>query len=234
MKLKKTLAAIAAGALCVTMGAAVLAGCGGKGTDYTFQAEDAELCADLRVQKGNEWSANNDGAEVTVVSYFANPGQTITWKVTAASDCKVTLKLRASSCAFGALDASNEAVDLGMLMGILQGGGTLDEGTKGYISELKAADCGSVLKVNDAEVTMNGTLPSTTIEIEDGNYWALMGVYSVIHCGEYTATANLKKGENTIVLEVVTGGFNVDSLTVNSSAKITFDKTDNSDRLPQQ
>ncbi len=227
MKLKKTLAAIAAGALCVTMGAAVLAGCGGKGTDYTFQAEDAELYTGLQVQKGNEWSANNDGAEVTVVSYFANPGQTITWKVNAASDCKVTLKLRASSCLFGAKNADGEIVDIGSL------GGNY-EGAKGYISELKAADCGSVLKVNDAEVTMKGTLPSTTIELEEGNPWAIMGVYSVIHCGEYTATTNLKQGENTIVLEVVTGGFNVDSLTVNSSAEITFNKTDNSDRLPQQ
>lgn len=233
MKFKKTFAAIAAGALSVAMGAAVFAGCA-KGTDYTFEAEDAVLADGLQVQAGKQWTKDDDGEELTVVSYFATAGQTITWTINAASDCNVKLKLRASSCAFGALNASNEVVDLGEIMGSLMQGGAIEEGTKGYISELKAADCGSVLKVNDAEVTMSGTLPSTTIEPADGNPWALMGVYSVINCGEFTADAKLKKGENKIVLEVVTSGFNVDSLTVNSSAELTFTETDNSDRVQQQ
>lgn len=233
MKKSKILSLIAAGALTLAMGAFALTGCA-KGVDYTFEAEEAELCEGLKVQNGKQWTANDDGADVTVVSYFANAGQTITWTINAASDCNVKLKLRASSCAFGALNASNEVVDLGEIMGSIMQGGAIEEGTKGYVSELKAADCGSVLKVNDAEVTMSGTLPSTTIELADGNPWALMGVYSVINCGEFTADAKLKKGENKIVLEVVTSGFNVDSLTVNSSAELTFTETDNSDRVQQQ
>lgn len=233
MKKSKIVSLIAAGALTLAMGAFALTGCA-KGVDYTFQAEEAELCEGLKVQNGKQWTANDDGADVTVVSYFATAGQTITWTINAASDCNVKLRLSASSCAFGALNASNEVVDLGEIMGAIYGGGGLEEGTKGHVAELKAADCGAVLKVNDAAVTMSGTLPSTTIDVDANNPWAIMGVYSVINCGEYTAEAKLKKGENKIVLEVVSGGFNVDSLTVNSSAELTFNATDNSDRVPQQ
>ena len=43
MKFKKTMAAIAAGALSVTLGAFALAGCGISGEEYTFEAEAAEL-----------------------------------------------------------------------------------------------------------------------------------------------------------------------------------------------
>ncbi|MDE5728786.1 MAG: hypothetical protein K2I20_01260 [Clostridia bacterium] len=241
--IKKLLAIAATSALALTFGAVALTGCGGGGKDYSFEAEEALLTdvegqdasSTMKVQENVEWSANGDGADITVVGYFATPGQTITWNVNAAEACDVTLKLRASSCKFAAIDGEGTVIDINAFMGTLWGGPAPDgfdtSTAKGYLEELKAADAGVVLKVNGEEKTMSGTLPAVTIELEEGNPWSIMGVYSTIYCGEYTVKVHLNKGANAIVLETVTGGINVDKLTVNSGVEITHTAIDNSDRL---
>lgn len=248
MKLiKKILSVAAVSALTLTVGAFALTGCS-NGTDYVFEAEDALLTdvesqtteTTMKIQTSNDWVEDGEGEEVVLVGYFATAGQTITWNVNAAADCTVTLKIGASSCSFGAIDGEGNIVAIGDLMGVLFGGPApegFDMSTaKGYLAELKAADAGVALKVNDSEVTMSGTLPSATLDLGDlsVNPWAIMGVYGAVHCGEYTAKVDLKAGANKIVLESVTGGLNVDKLTVNSSVEITHTAVDNSDRVVEQ
>lgn len=243
---KKILAIAATSALALTFGAVALTGCGGGGKDYSFEAENALLAdADgqaqntMQLQTGVEYTPTGDGADITVVGYFATPGQTITWNVNAASECDVTLKLRASSCQFNAIDGDGNIADLGEVMGAMMWGAPAPEGfdmttMKGYLGELKAENAGVVLKVNGEEKTLSGTLPSTVIELEEGNPYAIFGVYSTIYCGEYTVKVHLNAGANAIVLQTVTGGINVDKLTINSGVEITHTSVDNSDRVPQQ
>lgn len=234
---KKILMFAAASALTLTMGAVALTGCGG-GKDYTFEAEDATLAdADgqtqntLKVQERVEYTANGDGPDISVVGYFATPGQTITWTVNAASECDATIKVRGSSVAYAAIDGNGVVND--NLWGAPPEG--FDTNTmKGYLKETKAEDTGVVLKVNNEEKTLSGALPATTVELEEGNPYAIFAIYNVISCGELTVKVHLKAGENSIVLENVSGGFNVDKITVNAPVEITHTPVDNSSRLDQQ
>lgn len=207
-KIGKLAAMVASATLALTMGAMALTGCGAA-KDFVFEAEDAVLtdpatvaeANTMTVQTGPEWTGTEEeGAEVTVVGYFSTAGQTITWNINASKDCDATLLIRGSSCAFDM--TSMDFTNWTMT-----------------INELAAADSGVTLKVNDAEVAFTGTLPGT-----EG------GSFTTLHFGDYTANIHLKKGDNKIVLESVTGGFNVDKITVNSKAELTFNKTDNSDR----
>lgn len=207
-KFGKIAAMVASAALALTMGALTLTGCGAA-KDFVLEAEDAQLtdpssveeAKTMTVQSGAEWTGTEEeGAEVTVVGYFSTPGQTITWNITSSKECDATLLIRGSSCAFDFA--------------------TMDWTTwLMTINELPAEDSGVALKVNDTEVTFTGTLPET----ENGSF-------TTLHFGDYTANIHLKQGENKIVLESVTGGFNVDKITINSKSDITFNKTDNSDR----
>lgn len=236
---KKIIAGALAAALTLSMGSMFVA-CGDGGTDYTFEAEDAVLfdpstvpvTSTMTIQPGTEWTGTDEeGAEVTSIGYFSTTGQTITWTITAASECDVTIKVRGSSCAFGFMDEAGVFCSMAALW---TPGGQPDgfdmATAKCCIDELPAADSGVVLKVNDAEAEMSGTLPRTKLDLGmDG----MMMMFGTLHFGDFTAKAHLKAGENKIVLECVTGGFNVDSITVKSSAELTFTKTDNSDRPAQ-
>lgn len=237
---KKILGIAATSALALTLGAFALTGCGG-GKNYTFEAEEAVLfdpaTAGKNTMKIQDGVSVDSQEDVTLVGYFATPGQTITWNVTAAADCTVTLKLGASSTSFDLVDGEGEFLGAENIWGWMFGQQIegFDQTTaKGYLAALDAADCGAVLKVNDSEVGMSGTLPSATVELEGiaENRWAAGAVYSIVNCGELTAKINLKKGENKIVLEVVTGGLNVDKITIKSKTELTFAPTDNSDRIP--
>lgn len=241
---KKILMFAAASALTLTMGAVALTGCGGGGKDYSFEAENATL-ADatgqtkntLAIQRGVEYKPEGDGPEITIVGYFATPGQTITWTVNAAEECDATIKVRGSSVSFGAIDGNGMILGPNELMGIMWGQGPegFDTDTmKGYLQEVAAADTGVVLKVNNEEKTLSGKLPATTVELEEGKPGAIFAVYNTISCGELTVKVHLNKGENNIVLENVSGGFNVDKITVNAPVKITHTPVDNSSRVPQQ
>lgn len=208
MMIKKLFTVAAASALALTFGAVALTGCG-TAKDFTFEAEEAVLTdpdtvaenQTMTVQNGSEWTGTDEeGAEVTVVGYFSTPGQTITWNIKSSSECDATLLIRGSSCAFDF--ASMDWTNWTMT-----------------INELTAEDSGVVLKVNDTEVTFTGTLPET-----EG------GSFTTLHFGEYIANIHLKSGDNKIVLESVTGGFNVDKITVNAKSDLTFEKADNSDR----
>lgn len=227
MKKSKILAILAAGALTVSMGAFALAGCGG-GTDYAFEAEDAILSTGLKLQAGKEWTGTEEeGADVTVVSYFT-PGTSITWNITAASECDVTLKLRASSCIYGVVDSNGVFCSMNEMQ-TPPDGFVWDENVKCKINEIKADELGATLKVNGTESTFKGTLPATSFDFGMGEQMGLM--YFTTHCGELEAKVHLKAGENAVVLECVTGGVNVDKITVNSKAELTFTKTDNSGLL---
>lgn len=242
---KKILMFAAASALTLTMGAVALTGCGGGGKDYSFEAENATL-ADatgqtqntLAVQQGVEYKPEGDGPEITIVGYFATPGQTITWTVNAAEECDATIKVRGSSVAFAAIDGDGTVATMQELMGAMYGGPAPEgfdmETMKGYLQEVAAADTGVVLKVNNEKKTLSGKLPATTVELEEGNPYAIWAVYNTISCGELTVKVHLNKGENNIVLENVSGGFNVDKITVNAPVEITHTPVDNSSRVPQQ
>lgn len=244
MKKLKILTMVTVAALAVVLAAMTLVGCGQPAAqDWVFEAENAIL-ADAEEQTENtikiqeRVEAGQDETEPTkIVGYFATEGQTITWKINSSHACTATLKLRLSGCLFGAIDKDGNIADLNQLAGVLMGWGQAPEGfdmdsANGYLHELKAEDCGLNLLVNGTDATMSGTLAAA--KIETGSGWALMGTYSAVSFGEYTAEINLKKGENTIVLEVVSSGANVDKITINAASKLTHTDVDNSNRIEEQ
>lgn len=90
---KRTLAAGTLTALLL----AALSGCGPKGTDYVFEAEKAELTGECNVERGPEYDDGVLEVEATHVGYFKTKGDTITFKINAASACSATLTLRAAT-----------------------------------------------------------------------------------------------------------------------------------------
>ena len=207
---KKITTAVVAGALSLTMGVIALAGCAG-GKDYTFEAEDA-LQEGLKASSGTTAIVETDvpykvdgklveDATISGVGNFDTVGQKMTWTVVSASATSATLTIHAASAC---MTMSQE------FMGILE----MD------ISKTEAFK----LTVNGTAVTLSGKLPGTTFEsfeamAEPGTWWNL---------GTLTGKADLKEGENVIVLEVVgayegakNSGLNVDKLVINSGAELT-------------
>lgn len=213
MKLKKTFAAVAAGALSVAMGAAVFAGCA-KGTDYTFEAEDAVAAGtgnvngqgqgDPTVSNESAYKLNGElveDATLVGIENFNTVGQTITWTVVSSADCKATLTLHAASAAMYMGEDG---------MGLKE----IDFGT----TEAYKVTC------NDTAASLTGKLPGAAWADwsgmqEPGTWWNM---------GAVSGTVNLKKGENVIVLEVVgavdgamSAGLNVDKIVINASAELS-------------
>lgn len=199
----KTMTKIAALVLSVVM-IASLAGCGdGAGTDYVFEAENAVLSSACQIETGPEYTTELTDIEATQVGYFTAAGETITWKINASKACTATLTLRAASaCATFGEPMVFEEVDM----------------SKGEHA---------VLTVNGTKVDMTGTLPGLEAPMD----WEAFSAYYK-HYGEATAKIELKSGENTIVLTSQgynggQGGINVDKITINASAELTWNPTTN-------
>ena len=208
--MKKLNKAIAATTL-AAMIAATLAGCGGgQAQDYVFEAEKAELSAACMVETGPEYTTEVTSTEATQVGYFTTAGETITFKINASKDCSATLTLRAASAVAQFADPMVfEEVDL----------------SKGEHA---------VLSVNGTDCTLEGVLPGLEAPMD----WEAFSAYYK-HYGTATAKIELKSGENVIVLTSQgynggQGGINVDKITINAAAELTWTETDNSDRVPQQ
>ena len=214
MKFKKTMAAIAAGALSVTLGAFALAGCGISGEEYTFEAEAAELAGQGVVMGQDPGSANvsnpsaykvyGELADDTVVGVenFNSAGQSITWTVTASSACKAELTFWAASS----------------VMFFNQ-----EDNSMGFVEIDMAATEAYKLTCNDTEADLKGKLPGAKWADwfgmqEPGAWWDL---------GKATAIIDLKEGENTIVFEIVanvegqnSAGLNVDKIVIKAPAEL--------------
>lgn len=203
-KLNKAIAALTLTALL----AASLAGCGGKAQDYVFEAEKAELSAACMVETGPEYTTEVTDTEATQVGYFTTAGETITFKINASKNCSATLTLRAASaCAQWVDPMVFEEVDM----------------SKGECAKLT---------VNGTECKMEGVLPGLEAPMD----WEAVSAYYK-HYGTATAKIDLKSGENVIVLTsqgYAGGGINVDKITINAAAELTWTETDNSDRVPPQ
>ena len=190
-----------------------LVACAG-GTEYTFEAEEAELAEVCQVEEGKEWI---DGAisdvDATLVGYFTAEGTTITFKITSDKACNATLTLRAASAchnmmeAFGGADLVIEEIDLSQ-----------NEVVK--------------LTVNDKEAQLQGKLPGLTMTPPEGGLWGWMmdGTWGAMmkHCGTGTAKIHLEKGENVIVLTALgyndgNGGINVDKIMITANATLTWE-----------
>lgn len=235
-KFKKILSVAAVSALTLTVGAFALTGCGGK--DYAFEAEEALLEEPEGFVPNPQFGLNamdveekNDG-EVTCVGYFSTKGMTITWKVNASEDCEVVLKILGSSTKFKEVTKADGS-KIEYAPPLYQPNLEIGEMVKGGLDELAAENCGVALKINGEEATMSGTLPGIEMTIEYENFMSMAAFYGLYKGGEFKANVKLKKGENTIVLESVSGGFNVDKLVVNSPVEVTCEKIDNSDRTQQ-
>lgn len=203
-KLNKAIAALTLTALL----AASLAGCGGKAQDYVFEAEKAELSAACMVETGPEYTTEVTSTEATQVGYFTAAGETITFKINASKACSATLTLRAASAVAQFSDPMVfEEVDL----------------SKGEHA---------VLSVNGTDCKLEGVLPGLEAPMD----WEAFSAYYK-HYGTATAKIDLKSGENVIVLisqGYAGGGINVDKITINAAAELTWTETDNSDRVPPQ
>ena len=214
MKFKKTMAAIAAGALSVTLGAFALAGCGISGENYTFEAEDATIegqglvmgqySGPASVSNPSQYKINGELQEETLVGVenFNSAGQKLTWTVNAASDCKAELTLYAASSVM----YFNE------------------DGSAGLVEIDMAATEAYKLTVNETEASFKGKLPGAAWSNfmegmqQPGAWWDL---------GTVTAIINLKAGENTIVFEIVgnvegqqSAGLNVDKIVIKAPAEL--------------
>lgn len=229
--IKKMLGITAAAALTLSMGSMALIGCGDKGKDYVFEAEDAILGGTACVEQKHLWEGVDKlgtGTDVTIVGYLATAGNTVTWKINAASACKATLTFTAASTVPG------EGTQGGM-----------GWGENGAVWSIKEIDTSKnevfTVSVNGDNAALSGTLPGLNENVEvdmssQEGWMTMMGLYDngYNNHGTCTAKVNLKEGENTIVLTIVGQGINLDKLTVKSPAELTFEKTDNSDKVPPQ
>lgn len=226
--IKKMLGITAAAALTLSMGSMALIGCGGGVKDYTFEAEDAILGGSAVVEEKHMWAGADklgEGDDVTIVGYLGVPGNSVTWKINAASACEATLTFTAASIVPG--DNTN--------------GSSMQWGKDSVTWIVKEIDTSKneifKVTVNDSDVALKGTLPglneSITFE-SDADRAKVMYFYDngYNNHGTCTAKVNLKEGENNIVLTIAGQGINLDKLTVKSPAKLTFEKTDNSDKVP--
>lgn len=225
-KIKKIIAGALAAALTLSVGSMFLA-CGSGETEYTFEAEEAEITdgivtsygqdgtpstapGKVTVESGTEYVADEDeeGAEVTNVGYFYGDGTKLTWKITAEKDCQVTIFVRAAS-----------AVDM---MGAFMGGELFPDYEFADNKYFK-------LVVNDNDIALTGTV--TGLEGVGFEQMSNPSVYKNFSLSD-GVTVNLKQGENIVSLVSTnpSGGANVDCIKIKSSVKLTFTAADNSDR----
>lgn len=217
--IKKMLGITAAAALTLSMGSMALIGCGGGVKDYTFEAEHAVWSENIFVDTGAVWG--QDGSEATFAGNFNQPGQTITWTIKASKECDATLTLHAASASMGMIP--------------IDPNGNLQDPTnfKIGLAEVDLSSDQITISVNDTAASMTGKLPANPAE------WDGQSADGWHNVGTATGTVHLKKGENVITLEITgappfgywTAGINVDKIVINSEAKLTFTKTDNSNKV---
>lgn len=225
---KKIIAATLVAALSITAGLS-LAACNG-GTEYTFEAEQAVLADPdgaqnpLVVQTGMEWAGFDENGdpvegevEATHLGYFgAAADQTVTWTIKSDKACDATLTLRAASCA-----SNMDNMDF--------------QTWQGYITmgETECADA-ATLSVNGTEVELSGKLAGIDGKFTGAHAFDVFGA-GMRNFSTVTANIKLKAGDNVIVLTSIGGvSMNIDKITIKASAKLTFEATDNSDRVPAQ
>ncbi len=239
---KKILAASLAAALSVSAGLS-LAACN-KVENYDFEAESAEITlgqvseldwakvnadaatdpsvwqtcwtnpayyhdvdAKVIIETKNEYTGTEaEGAETTNVGNFYGKGTLMTWKITSTAECEATLTLRAASSS-PEMDQSFQVLAMNEVV--------FDEETQPV-----------VLKVNDADITLSGTLPGLE-EVDAADETASYYYnYATI-----TATVKLVEGENviTLVAPADKGVINIDKMTISCKAKLSYTPVDNSD-----
>lgn len=224
-KINKIVAGALAAALTLSMGSMFVA-CGGSAQDYTFEAEDAVLAdpdgaqTRLSVESGFEWAGfDEDGGvvagetDVTQIGFFGSAAdQTITWNIKSDKNCEATLTLRAASCAQS---------------------GNIFLGEPVQVVAMNVEDA-ATLEVNGTEVAFSGELPGIEGEFTPPMMGQLF-TFGLKNFGTVSVKINLKSGDNTVVIRSIGGAnLNIDKITINASAKLTFEKTDNSDRGPAQ
>lgn len=219
--MKKTIKILAILAAMMLVAISLVA-CAG-GTEYTFEAEEAELDAVCQVETGAEYSTDPDAEEVeaTQVGYFTAEGTTITFTIVSDKACTATLTLRAAS--------SN--TDFWTVIGPAMMGGqpTADVVTLEEV-DLSKNEC-VVLTVNGKEVGLKGVLPGLELNIEEnGGVYGMFAYMSTIYkyYGTGTAKIRLQKGENKIVLTAQgynegQGGINVDKIMIKANATLTWE-----------
>ena len=217
--IKKMLGITAAAALTLSMGSMALIGCGGGAKDYTFEAEHAVWSDGIYIDTGAVWG--QEGSEATFAGNFNQAGQTISWTIKASKECDATLTLHAASAS------------MGMTM-IDPNGNPMDQTNyKVSLAEVDMSTDQITISVNDTAASMTGKLPGSPAE------WDGQSAEGWHNVGTATGTIHLKKGENVITLEITgapfqgywTAGINTDKIVINSEAKLTFTKTDNSDKV---
>lgn len=215
--LKRFAAAAVIALLTVAIAAFALVGCGAQ--EYTFEAEDAVLEGmaaswgapqPMSVETGPVYSEDGEGEEVTVVGNFNQSEQSITWTVTSSKECDADLTLFAASASM-TMDMTTYAMGLAEITG-----------DSGFVS---------ITNNDGTAITLSGTLPGLEgIDMSDTTVWK--------NVGSLTGKIHLVKGENKIVLKLdgmpegaMSGGLNVDKLVIKASGNLTFEKTDNSDKV---
>lgn len=194
------------------------------GTEYIFEAEEAELDAACQVESGPEYSTDPEAEEVeaTHVGYFTAEGTTITWTIVSDKACNATLTLRASST----------NTDMWTVLGpaMAPGGAPTSDVVTFEEVDLSKNEC-VVLTVNGKEVSMSGILPGLELNIaEHGGVWGMFGIMGPVYknYGTGTAKIRLQKGENKIVLTAQgyndgQGGINVDKIMITANATLTWE-----------
>ena len=226
-KLTKMFAVFAAIAL-LAVSCVALAACGPK--EYVFEIEDGVLTngqqqgfdwttwqptdewtdVEISVEARHEYTGTEAiGKDVTSVGNFYGKGAKITFTITSSKECDATFTLRA---------ASAQVKMEGWFQFVGMNEVDLSEGQFFKLS------------VNGTDVDLEGTLPGLEEfpdGIEENSYW--------YNFGTGTATIHLVKGENVIVLYAGEGatssGVNLDNFSIKCDAKLTWEPTDNSDRL---
>ena len=217
-KFKRFAAGAVIALLTVAIAAFMLVGCGAK--EYTFEAEDAVLedeassfggPSPMSIETGPVYTGTDEeGVEATVVGHFNQHEQSITWTITSSKECDADITFYAASAAMKA-DATFQNWSLAEITG-----------ESGVVS---------ITNNGGKAVVFSGTLPGlATLDTQDSTSWK--------NIGSLTGKIHLVKGENKIVLMIdgsvdgaMSSGINVDKIVIKTDANLTFEKTDNSDKV---
>lgn len=205
-KILKTIAAVIG---IVTISVCTFVGCAGE-NDYTFEAEDAVITdGDSMWPAVNEAGVNVAGKEPEYCPGISNisDGATIAWTITADKAAEATLTIHVGCH--------------------LRDWGTMPAVSMGIEDLSKAME----VTVNGAAVAISGSIPQGATLPEDAEGGT---AYNIV---EVKVNINLTQGENTIVCGALgtgeTSNLFFDKIVVNTSANLTFTKTDNSERVWQ-
>lgn len=185
---------------------------------YTFEAENAVLqdpegvghAMVVEVNRGDIGPSAVEGVSVTDIGYFGgnngtNAGQTITWKFTAKTAGKVTIKLHASSAVGEWAGKTITAIEMG------------EEGAP------TVSFNGTDVDLTGQKIGKNKTFTDEELGGDNNKmYW---------YFTDLEIEVDLVAGENTLVLTSGTLGCNPDKITIETDIELTFVKTNNNDRI---